>query len=166
MGKKGFGLLKGLGLVAGIGGLVYAGYKATEAINKKLRDEGIIIKVKNIVELLQQDNRVTLNFAALIPEEWKYMYIFTPYTSNTEIFNVMGFEWDEVYQTSINNNEGINLLVFVDNNNNVVRYIEYPIAYGDFNLVNGDIYTNENAVFEITNADGEIKLHDKVREEE
>ncbi|HCC08078.1 MAG TPA: hypothetical protein DEP72_08000 [Clostridiales bacterium] len=163
--KKGFGLLKGLGVVASIGGLLYAGYKATEIVKKKLNEEGIIIKVKSIVEMMQKDNRVTLDFNKLITEDWESMYIFGSYTSYKEIFEVIGFEWEEVYKTNINHDDNINLLLFIDDNK-VVKYIEYPISYGDFGKLNADIYSSKNAVFELENINGDIELHEKVGGEE
>ncbi|HAN10195.1 MAG TPA: hypothetical protein DCP90_06245 [Clostridiales bacterium] len=163
--KKGFGLLKGLGVVASIGGIIFAGYSATKLVKKRLNEEGIIIKVKSIVEMMQKDNRVTLDFNKLIPEAWDNMYIFSSYTSYSEIFEVIGFNWEEVYKTNVNHTDNINLLLFIADNK-VVKYIEYPINYGDFSKLNADIYSSKNAVFEIENINGNIELHEKVGGEE
>ena len=163
--KKKIGFFTGLGVAASIGSLVYASYKATKIVKKKLEEENIVVKVKSIVSIMQKDNRVTLDFSKLIPEDWKHMYVFIPYTSHSEIFEVIGFEWEEIYKTRIKHDDSINLLLFT-NENKVVRYIEYPISYGDFGKLNADEYSRENAIFEIVNVDGNIDLYEKVGGEE
>ena len=74
------------------------------------------------------------------------MFIFPTYTSYESIYDALGFEWDQVYKTGISYRDDITLLVFTKGDK-VVRYIEYPKAYGDFSSLEKDVY--EEGQFEL-----------------
>lgn len=55
----------------------------------------------------------------------------SPYTTNKAAEQVLGFGWDAETKTSISGNDGISVLVFVQNQQ-VVAYAEHPRNKGDF----------------------------------
>lgn len=165
--KKKFSLFKTLGVIAGAAGLAYAGYKVSKKVNEKLKEYDITLEVKNLVEELYQKEIAILDFDKVLKGDWNKMYVFTPFTPYDEIFDIIGFEWSDVYSTNVNTDQSINLLVFVKDDNDkkkVVNFMEYPKWYGDFSLLNGDMYYRENAKFELTKEGEKVVIHEKINE--
>lgn len=135
-------VLKGAGLAIGAAGAIYGGY----LLKKTLDKNGISLKIKTIASSLEDTNRATIDFKDIIKEDWESMFVFPAYTSYETIYDALGFDWDEVYKTGISYKDDITLLVFTKGNK-VVRYIEYPKAYGDFSSLEKDVY--EDGTFEL-----------------
>lgn len=62
---------------------------------------------------------------------WDRLYVFEPYTQQSEISAVVGRSWRESCFTSIDTSDGRALLVFT-NSSQVVDCIEFPINIADF----------------------------------
>lgn len=65
------------------------------------------------------------------PASWERVCVLSPYTTNKTAEQVLGFRWDAESKTSIAGSDGINVLVFVQNQQ-VVAYAEHPRNKGDF----------------------------------
>lgn len=75
---------------------------------------------------------------------WSRFCVISPYSSNGDVENVLGFSWDADEKTSIQFSDQIVLLMFVDNND-VVSYVEYPRQDGDFAGFSPPCLSRENA---------------------
>lgn len=111
----------------------------TYLLKKTLEANGVSLKIKTIASSLEEKNKAEIDFKDIIKEDWESMFIFPAYTSYETIYDALGFEWDEVYKTGISYRDDITLLIFT-NGEKVVRYIEYPKAYGDFSTLEKDVY--------------------------
>lgn len=65
------------------------------------------------------------------PASWERVCVLSPYTTNQTAEQVLGFSWDAESKTLIAGSDGINVLVFVQNQQ-VVAYAEHPQNKGDF----------------------------------
>lgn len=66
-----------------------------------------------------------VDFTRVYPSEWDRVYFFPPYTSHEQIHQELGFHWADVAQTSIDQNDGVNLVVFV-HGERVIDWFEHP----------------------------------------
>jgi hypothetical protein len=62
---------------------------------------------------------------------WDRLHVFEPYSSRASIESELGFAWPHADSTGIDANDGVSLLVFVQNNA-VVRYLVQPRGVSDF----------------------------------
>ena len=62
---------------------------------------------------------------------WDRVCVLSPYTTNQAAEQILGFRWDAESNTSITVSDGVNVLVFVQNQQ-VVAYTEHPRNKGDF----------------------------------
>jgi hypothetical protein len=87
-----------------------------------------------------------VNLVAAVPGSWERVCILAPYSDNAAAKRTLGFEWDVERKTTIQNNEGISLLLFVKSQS-VVQFTEHPRSAGDFSNLTGRCFTQEAAVF-------------------
>lgn len=65
----------------------------------------------------------SVNLTDFTPFDWDKVYSFPPYSTREDIYDVVGYKWDQIRETV---NEGMNQIVFM-NNGKVVCYIYgYP----------------------------------------
>src|SRR5262249_23709694 len=62
---------------------------------------------------MQRGPGATVDFAEVAPFAWDQIYVFGPYTPHDRIHTSLGFPWPGVGRTTIEWNEGVNLVVFV-----------------------------------------------------
>jgi hypothetical protein len=55
----------------------------------------------------------TVDFAEVAPFDWDRVFVFGPYTPHSSIHARLGFPWSGVSRTTIEWNEGVNLVVFI-----------------------------------------------------
>ena len=72
-----------------------------------------------------------IDLSVVGPASWERVCALSPYTTNQTAEQVLGFKWDAESKTSIAGSDGINVLVFVQNQQ-VVAYTEHPRNKGDF----------------------------------
>ena len=72
-----------------------------------------------------------IDLSVVGPASWERVCVLSPYTTNQTAEQVLGFKWDAESKTSIAGSDGINVLVFVQNQQ-VVAYTEHPRNKGDF----------------------------------
>lgn len=71
-----------------------------------------------------------IDLSVVGPASWERVCILSPYTTNQTAEQILGFRWDAESKTSIAGSDGINVLVFVQNQQ-VVAYAEHPRNKGD-----------------------------------
>ena len=76
----------------------------------------------------------TIDLARVGPNDWDRVCILGPYSGNKEAEQVLGFPWDAETNTTITQNDGINVLVF-SREETVVVYSEHPLWKGDFSSI-------------------------------
>ena len=73
----------------------------------------------------------TVSFSAVTQFKWDKVYIFTPYTGQTEIDTALGYHWSSSAKNRIAESETESLIVFT-RNGKVVQYVEFPRSLGSF----------------------------------
>ena len=73
----------------------------------------------------------SIDLSVVGPASWERVCVLSPYTTDQTAEQVLGFKWDAESKTSIAGSDGINVLVFVQNQQ-VVAYTEHPRNKGDF----------------------------------
>jgi hypothetical protein len=86
---------------------------------------------KQIVEQFEASKTAPIDLSVVEPASWERVCVLSPYTTNQTAEEILGFRWDAESKTSIAQNDGINVLVFVQNQQ-VVAYTQYPRNKGDF----------------------------------
>ncbi len=74
---------------------------------------------------------VPLDLSIVGPDTWERVCGFGPYSDNAAAERVLGFKWDLSKNSSIQENDGTNLLVFV-RQQAVVTFTDHPRTKGDF----------------------------------
>ena len=86
-----------------------------------------------------------IDLSVVGPASWERVCVLSPYTTNQTAEQVLGFRWDAESKTSIAGSDGVNVLVFVQNQQ-VVAYTEHPRNKGDFSKLQPRCLTRSNAV--------------------
>ena len=95
--------------------------------------------------LIKNENPIILN--KITNFKWDKLYIFSPYTSKSDILEALNFQWEGVNKINIEMTDGMCLLVFVQNRT-VVKAFEFNRKYGDFvPLVQANPYSPNDAIF-------------------
>jgi len=71
-----------------------------------------------------------VDFDPFGPSDWERVYFFHPYTPHEYVHQTLGFHWDELERTSIQDNDGAVLVVFV-RGGRVAGWFEHPRNRGD-----------------------------------
>jgi|GEM_PF-2647588 len=77
----------------------------------------------------------TVSFSAVTQFKWDKVYIFTPYTGQTEIDTALGYHWSSSAKNRIAESETESLIVFT-RNGKVFQYCEVNRNLGDFESLN------------------------------
>lgn len=101
---------------------------------------------ENFINLEPIDNIIDLSLYS--QSEWSKICLFGPYSSNNDVSQTLGFDWDITNKTSINN-DGIVVIVY-SNNEEVLEYYETTRKY-DFSNLSLKCYTKGNASFKLIN---------------
>ncbi|MBC7938682.1 MAG: hypothetical protein H7Z19_02785 [Chitinophagaceae bacterium] len=91
-------------------------------------DGGISAKLS---EQFDASGSAAVNMAKLGPSTWTKFCVLGPYTTNDTAEIILGFKWDVEHRSSIGTNDGINLLVFVKDQE-VLAHAEHRRDKGDF----------------------------------
>lgn len=87
-----------------------------------------------------------LNINNLVSFNWENLHIFKPYSTNEIINTQLGFKWELLDKVNLNQDDSYNLLVF-SSSSEVIKYIRWPRASGDFSKIEKTIYHPNNAQF-------------------
>jgi hypothetical protein len=88
----------------------------------------------------------SVNLASAVPGTWDRVCILGPYSNNAAANGALGFNWPAESLTSIKDNDGISLLIFV-RGKTVVSYVEQPRNAGDFTNLAGRCFLRNSAKF-------------------
>jgi len=88
----------------------------------------------------------SVSLTVAVPGAWEKVCVLGPYSKNDTAKQTLGFEWNAEAKTTIQTNEGISLLLFVQNKQ-VVSYVEHPRNHGDFSNLTTQCFTREKAHF-------------------
>jgi hypothetical protein len=95
-----------------------------------------------------------VEFAALTDFAWDRLHIFPPHTRLDQITAQLGFEWSLAPAIGLQEQEHLDLLVFV-RGGEVVRYVLFPRYTADFaGPFRSDGYAPEEAVFVVRKEEG------------
>lgn len=86
---------------------------------------------EQIAVQFESSKTTPIDLSVVGPASWERVCVLSPYTTNQTAEQVLGFSWDAESKTSIAGSDGINVLVFVQNQQ-VVAYAEHPRNKGDF----------------------------------
>lgn len=132
----------------GIGGYLIVGNPIVFINNQKLENT------------IQSVNTDTVHLNNVIPFDWDRLYTFEPYQSKEEIEEIVGFKSAHIKENSIN--EGMVHLLFVKDEKVVASILGYSSSLGysiEFtSKENWQITFAENALFNVTKAEGIIRL--------
>ena len=84
-----------------------------------------------ITEKFEAGGSAPINLTQVGPPSWERVCVLGPYTTNEAAEQVLGFKWDVQSKSSIGSSDGINLLVFLKNQE-VSAYTEHRRDKGDF----------------------------------
>jgi hypothetical protein len=99
-------------------------------------------------EQIRRGPGTMVDFAQAAPFAWDRVYVFGPYTSHEHIHKSLGFHWGGIERTTIELNDGVNLVVFV-RGRRVVHWFEHARheELGDVTDPNG--YAREETKFRV-----------------
>jgi hypothetical protein len=99
-----------------------------------------------IGRMFQQSGGTSVNLAQIVPGNWDELCVLGPYSDNRAARQALGFDWNAEAKTSIHDNEGIALLLFV-RDGKILEYVEHPRADGDFANLSGKCFSRDDAAF-------------------
>ena len=99
-----------------------------------------------IARQFAESNGSSVSLTAAAPGAWEKVCVLGPYSNNDSAKQTLGFEWNAETRTSIQTNEGISLLLFVQDKE-VVSYVEHPRNHGDFSNLTTQCFPREKAQF-------------------
>lgn len=120
----------------------------------------IFINNQKLEKAIQSVATETVYLNNVVPFEWDKLYTFGAYSSRAEIEDIIGFKSTDIKENNIN--EGMVHLLFVKGNKVVASILGYGSNLGysiDFTDKDGrQITFEENALFEVTSAEGIMRL--------
>ncbi len=99
-----------------------------------------------IAAQFDESKGASVNLATAVPGQWEKVCVLGPYSTNETAKKTLAFAWDVKNKTSITTNEGISLLLFLQENK-VVAYVEYPRNRGDFSNLTAQCFPKEKSQF-------------------
>lgn len=99
-----------------------------------------------IAEQFLESGRKKVDLASAVPGAWDRVCILGPYSSDAAAREALGFDWPAEKLTSIGHQDGVSLLVFVQENR-VERHIEHSRAAGDFSSLSGRCFPRGKSKF-------------------
>jgi hypothetical protein len=100
----------------------------------------------SIADQFLASGRRSVNLSSAVPGSWERVCILGPYSNNAAANGALGFNWPAESLTSIKENDGISLLIFVQGKS-VVGYVEQPRNVGDFTNLSGRCFLRGSAKF-------------------
>jgi len=111
---------------------------------------------RTLADAIERNENGTINFAEVFPFEWDRVHVFSPYTPHPEIERALGFRWHDIDQTTIEDADAVNLVVFV-NKGAVVRWFEHPRGQEIGFLANQRGFARDEARFEVQSVAGDSR---------
>ena len=99
-----------------------------------------------IASQFEDSKRISVNLATAVSGSWEKVCVLGPYSTNKTARKALGFEWNAEIKTSITSNDGISVLIFVQENK-VNSYVEHPRNRGDFSNLTAQCFPKAKAQF-------------------
>jgi hypothetical protein len=99
-----------------------------------------------IAHQLEASENKSVDLASAVPGSWDRVCILGPYSNDAEASRTLGFKWHAEALTSIEENDGISLLLFV-RDNTVLSYVEHSRGSGDFSNLTGRCFPRTSTRF-------------------
>lgn len=122
------------------------------------------IKYENILSNKFDDKEIELDFDKKVKGLWKKLYIFEPYITKEEIIKQYNLKWKDYKSFNIKDKDNVSLLLFVDEDNNVKKFIEFPREKGDFLKLEKKVYDRYDSKFMLFLDGGKVKHKFSVNE--
>ena len=87
--------------------------------------------IQAISSQLEENQWKQIDFSKIQDVTFDRVCFLEAYSSNEIAWSTLGFEWDVEGKTSINDNDGLTAIVFIQDNT-VTGYCEYPLPLDDF----------------------------------
>ncbi|MGB7815737.1 MAG: hypothetical protein WBL28_05235 [Methylotenera sp.] len=100
----------------------------------------------SIARQFAESKGTSVNLFTAVPGNWEKVCVLGPYSNNDIAKKTLGFEWSAETKTSIQTNEGISVLLFVQDNK-VVSFVEHPRNHGDFSNLTTQCFLKQKAQF-------------------
>ncbi|RYG88515.1 MAG: hypothetical protein EON58_19910 [Alphaproteobacteria bacterium] len=107
---------------------------------------GCVNYSEKISQQFELSGKKLIDLKAAVPTDWDRVCFVGPYQDDAFVEKTLGFSWAAERTTSIEDNDGITLLLFVKEQS-VLAYVEHPRDHGDFNELEGQCFSPENARF-------------------
>lgn len=113
---------------------------------------------EQITAQFEASKTTPVDLSVVGPASWERVCVLGPYTTNQTAEKILGFKWDAESKTTIAGSDGVNVLVFVQNQR-VVAYTEHPRSKGDFSRLQPRCLPRSNAtVMRELDTDGWVYL--------
>ncbi len=99
-----------------------------------------------IAKQFAESKGASVNLSTAFPGTWEKVCVLGPYSNDNIAKTTLGFEWSAETKTSIQTNEGISVLLFVQDSK-VVSFVEHPRNHGDFSNLTTQCFLREEAQF-------------------
>lgn len=100
----------------------------------------------SIADQFSASDRKGVDLAAAVTDNWDRVCILGPYSSDAVAAETLGFKWSAETLTDIERDDGISLLVFVQDKS-VIDYVEHSRGSGDFSNLTGRCFSRTSAKF-------------------
>ncbi len=85
------------------------------------------------------------------------MFVFGPYTSESDVEKSLGFQWPDYHRSSIRSSDSICLVVFVQDKS-IVHWYDQPRSIELGRIVNANGYAPSEAQFVVNRSSGHVEL--------
>jgi hypothetical protein len=112
-----------------------------------------------------QEGETTLDVGNICENSWDRLFIFGPYTAESDVHAGLGYQWIDFSKSDINISDGITLLVFIENGK-VTTWFNHPRSGGDFaDASKPGGYARSEAIFAIERSDATKRATVRFKEE-
>jgi hypothetical protein len=94
------------------------------------------------------ESKKSVDLSAVTSDDWERVCVLGPYSSDQVASETLGFSWPAEARSSIEENDGISLLLFV-HGGDIAYAVEHPRDAGDFTNLSGRCFSREDAKFNL-----------------
>jgi len=103
---------------------------------------------KSIHDQFKQSGKRAVNLDRAVPGPWKRFCVIGPYADNPTTHATLGLKWNGNKISNVAEDDGLVLLVFVDDADKVVFFTNYSRGKGDFSTLSQQCFPRSHAIFE------------------
>lgn len=103
---------------------------------------------KLIYDQFKQSGKRSINLDRAVPAAWKRICVIGPYADNPTTHATLGLKWDGTKISNVAEDDGLVLLVFVDDADKVAFFTNYSRGKGDFSNLSQQCFPRSHAIFE------------------